>query len=57
VIEVAPTVIKAIIAKLTNILLKTKGTFYFTSKNSEACFFRTYPIYKQILPKLLGGGK
>lgn len=41
----------------THILLKTKGTFYFTSKNSESCFFRTYPIYKQTLPKLLGGGK
>lgn len=35
-------------------LLKQKGTFYFTSKNSESCFFRTYPILKEMLPKLLG---
>lgn len=37
-----------------HILLKQRGTFYFTSKNSEACFFRTYPIFKEMLPKLLG---
>lgn len=37
-----------------HILLKQRGTFYFTSKNGEPCFFRTYPIFKEALPKLLG---
>lgn len=39
----------------THTLLKIKGTFYFISKNSEPYFFRTYPIFKSDLPKLLGG--